>query len=283
MKLGQLPLPMFATCAVVLAAGLDIDPKAQEIMAQSVRVTEGNWAAAPQYSVVRTEAKSKRDAEPAKKTFQVLMIEGSPYSRLLAEGGQPLSAARQAEEDAKLQQEVVKRSHESKRENQKRIAKYTDDRNRDHLMLCELANAFVYKLVGEETMAGHRVWVLEGTPRPGYEPKSTETKVLANMKAKFWIDQASYQWLRVEAEVLRPVSLYGALAKVGAGTQFVLDQAPVSAHVWLPKHFMMKVNAAALGFINENSSSDEDYKDYKPNAQVVSDLKIPEMQHGGQQ
>jgi len=57
---------------------------------------------------------------------------------------------------------------------------------------------------------------------------------------------------------------------VGPGTRFELEQEPVAGNLWMPKHFAMRVNASAFGFINENSSDDETYTDYRPMSGVVA-------------
>lgn len=48
------------------------------------------------------------------------------------------------------------------------------------------------------------------------------------MRGTLWIEKSTFQWVRVEAEVFRPVSIEGFLAQVQPGTRFLLDQAPVS-------------------------------------------------------
>ncbi len=89
------------------------------------------------------------------------------------------------------------------------------------------------------------------------------------MKGKLWIDKSQYQWVRVEADVMRPVTMY-AVAKVGPGTRFCLEQAPVAGNLWLPTHFSVSVKASALGFINEDSTDDETYRQYKPAPNLAS-------------
>jgi hypothetical protein len=59
------------------------------------------------------------------------------------------------------------------------------------------------------------------------------------------------------------------MAKVGPGTRFELEQAPVGGKVWMPKHFSVRVNASALGFINEDSTDDETYSDYRLMSQAL--------------
>ncbi len=129
-------------------------------------------------------------------------------------------------------------------------------------MLLAMVDAFDFQLSGEERVNGHDCRVLDARPKPSYQPKNRETKVLAGMRGRLWIDKKQTQWVKVQDEVFKPVSFYGSIAKDGPGTRFMLEQEPVADNVWLPKRFSVKVNATALGFINEDSSTDETYHDY---------------------
>jgi hypothetical protein len=189
------------------------------------------------------------------------MIDGSPYHRIIAQDGKPLAAAVAKEEDQKLQREIQRRDKESPRERAQRLRKYTEDRNRDHNLLTAIAEAFDYSFASQQAAPG--AWIIEGHPKPGYVPANRDAKVLSSMNVKIWIDKATYQWIRLEAEVTQPVSLYGSLAKVSPGTRFTLDQEPVSANVWMPKHFTMQVNASALGLLHEDFTEDEMYSKYR--------------------
>jgi hypothetical protein len=131
-------------------------------------------------------------------------------------------------------------------------------------MILEMIAAFDYKLVAETKMDGRDVYQLAATPKAGYVPPDRDAKVLTGMKGTLWVDKETYQWVKLEADVIRPVSFYGFLAKVGAGTRFELEQEPVAAGLWMPKRFSTRVFALALGFINQNSTDDETYRDYLP-------------------
>jgi hypothetical protein len=48
------------------------------------------------------------------------------------------------------------------------------------------------------------------------------------MQGKLWIDKDSFQWVKVEAQVMHPVSIEGFLAKVEPGTHFELEKEPVA-------------------------------------------------------
>jgi hypothetical protein len=201
------------------------------------------------------------------------MIEGSPYNLVTAINDQPLSAAGNAAEQLKLHREIERRRGESARDRAKRIARYEKERAHDHQMLQEMTSAFQFHLSGEAQIDGHACWVLDADPKPGYTGSSRESKVLKGMKGRLWIDKATDQWVKVHAEVVKPVSFFGFLAKVGPGTQFDLEQAPVSDNVWMPKKFSVHVNATTLGIFNGNSTEDDTYRDYQPMPQAPALLQ----------
>lgn len=234
-----------------------------EIMNHSIKLAEVNWSEAPNYSYTRTDANTEGGSQASRKTYQVLMIEGSPYLKVIAEGGHELQPAAAREEHQKLEREIAKRHSESPRERRKRIQKYLEERNRDHAFLSELATAFEYSLVDEQQSKKRGFWLVEGKPKQGYVPSTREAKVLAGMNVKFWIDKTTCQWQRIEADVERPVSIYGLIAKVSPGTRFALEQKAVSPGVWLPSHFTMQLNATALGFIKKDSVQDQTYGNYQ--------------------
>jgi hypothetical protein len=154
------------------------------------------------------------------------------------------------------------RQRESRQEREQRIAKYKEERRRDHLLMDQLTKALDFKLVGEQKLGSYKVYVLKATPHPGYEPPNYEAKVLTGMEGKLWIDEKTFQWVKVEATVLRPVSIGGFLAQVEPGTHFELQKMPVAEGIWLPKHFVMKSQAKILFFFTRKSQADETHYGY---------------------
>ncbi len=246
-------------------------PVAHEIVKKSVEATKADWEESPKYSFLERDVESRKRG--TSKTYRVLMIDGSPYNFVTALNDRPLSASEKAAEERKLQHEIDKRQNESQREREKRVARYAKDREHDHQMLQQMIDAFQFRVSGQAQVDGHDCWVLDAQPKPDYEPSNHEGRVLKNMKGRLWVDKATYQWVKVQAEVVRPVSFYGFLAKVGPGTEFELSQAPVAGSIWMPTAFKVKVRASALGFLNENSAENETYRDYQPMPQVSALLQ----------
>lgn len=250
--------------ALACRAATSAAPDPKQIVRTSVQAIQSDWAQAPGYSFDERDVESKHNGHPTVKTFQVLMIDGSPYRRLTAINDHPLSPGDRAEEERKLRVEIRKRARESEFERSRRLAKYQKERRHDQAMLLAMVDAFDFKLAGEENVNGHDCWILDAQPRRNYQPKDRETKVLAGMRGRLWVDKNQHQWVRVKAEVFKPVSFYGFVAKVGPGTRILLEQAPINDNLWLPKRFSMNVSASAFGFFDESSTDDETYRDYKP-------------------
>jgi hypothetical protein len=253
---------MIAFFAVSVAWGQET---AATIIQRSVEANNRDLAAAPQFDW--TERDRNKDGD---KTYAVTMLFGSPYNRLIAIDGHPLDPEKQAEEQKKFEQEKADREHESPDKRAERIAKYEKDQKRDHTTLQQLAAAFDFKLLGQRTLMGHRVYVLSATPRKGYQPPDRDSQVLPGMEGKLWIDRKTFQWVRVEAEVKHPVRIEGFLAEVEPGTRFELEKTPVTKDIWLAKHFSMRAKAKVMMLVPHKSQEDDTYSNYHKAAEGES-------------
>jgi hypothetical protein len=237
-------------------------PDVQELVRRSVQINERNWELAPQFTFTKQEVMTEGGKE-TQRTFNALMIEGSPYDQLIEENGKPLSKARVAAEQKKLNAEVEQRRNESQADHRRRVAAFERERQQDHALMQEMIRAFDFKFAGEESVNGRSCFVLEATPHPGYKPPSKDTKVLTGMRGKMWIDSNEYQWVKVEAEVFRPVAFGLFIAHVEPGTEFTLEQTPVEQDIWLPAHFVTTVRANTLLIWSKNYTRDETYSNYR--------------------
>jgi hypothetical protein len=250
---------------VIISAGLIVPvcgftgpPDANTIIQRSLQAIRLDWQAEPRFNYMERDV-----VDHGTKTYEVTMILGSPYRKLIAVNQKPLSASDREKEQQKFEQAVAKRRSESKAETERRVAEYEKERGHDHRMLEELGKAFTFKLVGSQTLGNHGTYVLQAIPKPDYQPANQETKVLTGMRGKLWIDKATFQWVKVEAEVIHPVSIEGVLARVEPGTRFELDKAPVTGGIWLPTHFSVRSNAKILSVIGYQTNTDESYFGYR--------------------
>ncbi len=230
---------------------------AASIIRQSAEANDRDWDAAPKFD------DSERDrTKDGDKTYAVTMLDGSPYERLIAVNGHDLSPAKKQEEEKKYEDAVAERQHESPDKRAARIAKYEADRKRDHTMLEQLTTAFDFHLVGERMLNRHRVYVLKATPRAGYKPPDRDSQVLTGMEGTLWIDQKTFQWVKVEAHVRHPVRIEGFLAEVEPGTRFEVEKRPVAGNIWLASHYSMKSNVKIMLFIPHRGAEEDTFFNY---------------------
>ena len=191
------------------------------------------------------------------------MLFGSPYNQLLSINGRVLSQGEQRREQEKLQKAIAHRRSESAAATAARVAEYEKERRRDHLMMEQLTSAFDFTLDGETSLAGRDVYLLRATPRPGYQPPNMETRVLTGMKGELWIDKGSFQWVKVRAQVIAPVTIGGFLATVEPGTYFQLEKMPVESGIWLPKRFSVESQSKVLMMFHHGTQEEDVYSGYE--------------------
>jgi hypothetical protein len=235
---------------------------AQEIVQESARVTEADLRASTGYDYSETDVES----DGSKKTYRVRMLSGAPYRELIAVNGTPVARDKAAEEKHKLEQETARRK-ESDADRNKRVQGFQKEQSRDLRFVREFVHAFDFKIVGQPLLDGRHTYLIEATPHAGFHPTDKESQVLTGMRGRMWIDQQTYQWVKVEADVVHPVSIEGFLAKVEPGTRFEVEKAPVEGDVWLAKHFAMTSKAKVLSVIGHKHQEDETYFDYRKSAE----------------
>jgi len=238
----------------------------RETIRRSAQATQSDWDRAPGFDFCE-----KDETKTGSRTSAVLMIEGSPYYRVVQANGVDLSPAQEAAEQKRLASTIQRRQRETSDERAKRTARYQKERRGDRVLLEQLTEAMNFTFVGQEAVDSRLIDMFEATPRPGYVPKSMEMRVLPGMKGKLWIDPTSFRWVKVQAEVVKPVSIAGFLARVEPGTRFELQERPINPSIWLPHHFIMQSRARILFLIPKSSEANETYFNYKPNGTLSID------------
>jgi len=252
-------LILFMGCGWAVAQNSTTQKDVTAIIQKSVEANNRDWNADPNFDYFERDRGSD-----GTKTYEVTNILGTPYERLIEINGKPLVGQQKEQEQKKFDAMLSQRRSETPEQRAQRIAKNEADRKRDHEMLAQLTKAFDFKLQGEQKIGKHKVYVLKATPRRGYHPPNRDTEVLPGMEGRLWIDEATCQWVKVEAHVIHPVSIEGVLARVEPGTRFELEKAPVQDDIWLTTHYAMKASAKVLFLVPHHSQDDETYFNYHP-------------------
>ena len=247
---------LLSVLAVIPVFAQQLEPR--EILARAVATTERDWDEALNYDYYERE-----QDEGKTKTYHVVMLHNSPYSRLVATNDQPLSADEEAKAQEHFANTASERQGEAPEARERRIARYRKERERDRALMTEMTRALDFTLTGREILSGHEVYVLKGTPRPGYRPSNEQAKALTGMRGTLWIDVVNFHWVKAEAEVVRPVWMEGFVARIQPGTRFVLEQMPVAGGLWVPRHYSMQARAKVLFLFSYKSQEESTYFGYQ--------------------
>jgi hypothetical protein len=243
-------------------------PDAREIVRRSVAASDENWKIARNYTFLqRTEERQIDSAGRVKsrevKTYDVTLLEGSPYFRLLERDDRPLPAAEEKRERTKLEKSIADRMKETPEQRRRRIEDYDKRRERQREAMREVAEAFDFRNAGQDAVDGREVWIVEASPLAGYRPRSGDAKILPYVRGKLWIDQRSYHWVKLEAEVIHPVSWALFLVRLEPGSRIRFDETRVNDEVWLPQHISVAASARLGVFKKLRVQEDTTYKNFR--------------------
>ena len=197
------------------------------------------------------------------KTYEVTLLDGSPFKQLVRVNGQPLDAETAQKDRKKFADAEHERANESPDDRAHRIADYKKDFERGHEILEQMPLAFHYTLASTRKYGAYTVYVLQATPRKNYDPPSTEAEVLTGMRGEFLIDTKTFQLVRGIARVLHPVRIEGFVATVQPGTEFELEQRPAAKNVWLPTHFRIRSRSSVLFLFHHHTHEDRTFFNYR--------------------
>ncbi len=204
--------------------------------------------------------------------WEIVVLDGLPFTRMLERDNKPLPADEQRKQQQKLDRETAKLESQSPEEKQRRAAEFEKSRRHERAFLLEIPDALDFHLDGSEQVDGQDVWVVSGVPKPGYHAKSREGAALSKIRGKMWIEKASCQWVRLEAETTATISFGLFLARMNPGAKLVLEQTRVADGVWLPKREYMtgKGRVALVKRIAEDEEITwSDYKKFQVDSRIV--------------
>jgi len=211
------------------------------------------------------------------KTYDVMEIYGEQVQKLIAKDDKPLSEKDAKKEDDKIQKLIDKRKNESEDGRKKRLAKEEKDREENRQFVREVADAYNFKFVGVETIDDRENYVIDGDPKPGYEPHLKQARILPKFRFRGWIDKDETEWKKLDIQCIDTVSYGWFIARLHKGSRIVLEQTRVNGEVWLPQHVNVKIDARFALLKEFNLGFDIAYRDYK---KFRTDTKIIPLGEG---
>jgi len=220
------------------------------------------------YTYIQREEEHKLDGQGQVKssesrTYEIMVLYEEPVRKLIARNNQPLSDSDARKEDEKVQKIIEKRKNESESNRRKRVGKQDHDREEARQFVKEIADAYNFRLAGEENLDGRETVVIDAEPRPGYEPHMKNARFLPKFHFRVWLDRAEKQWVKLDIQCIDTVSVGLFLARLHKGSSIQIEQLRVNDEVWLPKHVSLKLDARVALLKGINIAEDVSYRDYK--------------------
>jgi len=220
------------------------------------------------YTYIQREEEHKLDGQGQVKssesrTYEIMVLYEEPVRKLIARNNQPLSDSDARKEDEKVQKIIEKRKNESESNRRKRVGKQDHDREEARQFVKEIADAYNFRLAGEENLDGRETVVIDAEPRPGYEPHMKNARFLPKFRFRVWLDRAEKQWVKLDIQCVDTVSVGLFLARLHKGSSIQIEQLRVNDEVWLPKHVSLKLDARVALLKGINIAEDVSYRDYK--------------------
>lgn len=270
---------------LVLSAGFPLpaqSPDPLDIVRRSVAQDRLNFERGRDYTFLERVETRELDsrgkvAKTESETFDVLILGGRPYKKLIAKNGRPLSGSEETRANADFEKELRKRQSESEGQRRAESSRAEKRRRESRAFLAEVPNAFNFTLAGTETIDGRPVWIIGAVPRPGFQSKVKRADLLTKFRGRLWIDQQDLQWVRVEAETIDTVSFGLFLARLGPGARLTFRQSLVNGEIWLPSQATTRLDARVALFKRYNAEVDvawTQYRKFQTDSRVVAATEL---------
>jgi hypothetical protein len=251
-------------CLSSVAFGAD----SREIVRKALELDGQNSKLAENYTFLQRQETRELDRSGNVRsrkieTWDITLLEGSPYKRLVARDDRPLAPEEQQREEERQRWSLEERRKETNEQKERRMAEWHHREQRRREPFHEILDAFDFAPAVEEILNGREVYRIDGTPKPGYKPKSTFAAFLPRVKLRLWIDTHDFQGARIEIEATDAISFAGFLVKLEKGSRITVQQTRVNDEIWLPRSVSITAAARLLMVKSLNREMEYSFSEYK--------------------
>jgi hypothetical protein len=177
-------------------------------------------------------------------TREMVVSRDGNVARLVERDGQPITAAEDADERARLMDEIA--SPDAFLKHRRRDTEIRDSMVR---VVALMPQAMLYSYApGQPQIKGSEgdSVVLDFHPNPNFHPPTMFAECLTGLEGRVWIDPKTHTLTRIEGRVLRSVNMgFGMVMKIFPGGTLALDQTRLGGENWvyshLDEHLMARV------------------------------------------
>jgi len=185
--------------------------------------------------------------------------EGASFDEHIQHDGEPVAPEIRERQLKELERLRAESSAMKRRQFEKELA--------DRSYMKEVPGAFNFRITGEEQLPTGPAWVVEATPRPGFEAKSRYAHVFPKMKGTLWIDKNAIQWVKADAVATDNVAFGLFIARLSKGSHILLEQRKLPDGDWVPESLEAKAAARLFLLFQHNFEETITYNNYsKPAA-----------------
>jgi hypothetical protein len=217
-------------------------------------------------------------------TKKICETRDGDVARLVAQNGQPLSAADEQKEEARLTELAGDPGKQRRRKQAE-----DEDQGRVLKVLRALPAAFIYQDAGaEDGPAGKpglsppsKIEKFSFKPNPAYSAPDLETQVLTQMTGNIWVDPVHLRVVRLEGHLQQDVDFgWGILGRLNKGGWIAIEQADVGPDMgvdqWRTVHFQMVMSGRVV-WKSRVFDTTEDESGYQPVPPGLAYQKAIEM------
>jgi hypothetical protein len=210
------------------------------------------------------------------KTFRVVPTGTGTLRLMVEEKGRAVAPEVYRRQLRDLERALVWALEPAEAKQKQRVEKH-ERRARERAELVDaVASAFEFRIAGRVTEEGRTLVRLEFTPDAEFKPRTRAAETFRHVRGRVWIEPASGQVARLEAEIVRDIALFGGVfGKIYRGGQFRLEQAPVVEEVWLPVRYEYRYSGRkfVFGFSKQEVTVASGYRRIGPPAEALAAVR----------
>jgi hypothetical protein len=192
------------------------------------------------------------------------IVPGNTYKRLISIDGKPLSQEELEKNDAKHRKDVLAQATESAADRAKRQQEAAKVRAEEQAAINEAFAVYDITLVGREVMGGYPTIVAQLEPRPVYQPKTDDGRMMKKFRVRVWVHESEYQVVKIESQALEDLTFgWGILGRVHRGATFTFERRKVNDEVWMPARMHLAGTGRTLMFRSFSLDSRTEWWDYR--------------------
>lgn len=281
MKLSLVVIPLSLALPAVSAEDVAERPSAEVIVERALERAESNDEQRPEtdfgYRMVTTLAKLDGEGaveEGKQKRYELVLVEGHPFLRLLEIDGEALAgedAANEQNREREFREKILERERSGEQPEPPKEHEDTIYFNED------LVSRYRAEILERRPFADREAWVLRYEPKPGHLSRRRRVDKLLNATSGIvWIDTETYEVARLEFELMRTVRFWWFLGSVSHVSGYY-ERMPVDG-VWLPSRGRLSIRGRALfsGIRNDQTAAWSDWARFAEGERRVGKTPRPE-------